>query len=408
MSVALQELCNGIVCLKCATLRGTKFCAERAQASGTTYQDFRKLTPEYEEDIKRRFATTPPNVVTQSPTTALTPSTSATPVFRVEGFPGFTNHVTAPPREVLLWSVEDSDVKQEYVVDESRGQLFKKAPIYKNLASANQDPSQSPNDLISALSSPDDNTQDESERDSLLTAFPNKSQSDSSSTCTPPSRATETSTIPDPLPSTTTKASYNNLTLHSPQVIPTGSPDPGAVEAEVAEVIGTTDVADFAEGTSISEVEGITEATVTEATTDPEVTNVTNIAGSASVTEVAESTEVTEVAEVGQFSSSSTHSPHPASNTETTSESSNSTSSTPSQTPKPIPSGEGSGFSHGDLDLDRSIQLENSTTTHTPIRPDTPDKHPNPSNTPTNGSSGGFFIRSIRCGGLSSNWSSQR
>ena len=64
MSDALQELCNGIVCLKCATLRRTKFCAERAQASGTTYQAFQELTPEYEVDIKRRFANIPPNVVT--------------------------------------------------------------------------------------------------------------------------------------------------------------------------------------------------------------------------------------------------------------------------------------------------------------------------------------------------------
>ena len=250
MSVALPELCNGIACLKCATLRGTKFCAKRAQASGTTYQDFQELTPEYEEDIKRRFATTPPSMVTQSPTTALTPSTTTTPVFRVEGFPGFTDHVTAPPREVLLWSMEDSDVKQEYVVDQSSGQLFEKTPIYKNLASANQDQSRSPNDLISALSSPDDNSQDESEQVSLLTAFPSESQSDSSSTHRPPSQATETSPTPDP-------GDQQNL-----------------VEAEVTEVIGTPDVAEFAEDTSISGVEEFTEATVTEATTDPEVTNV--------------------------------------------------------------------------------------------------------------------------------------
>ena len=176
MSVAFPELCNGTACLKCVTLKGKTVCAEKAQASGSTYLNFKKLTPDYEEDLKRRFAITPPSVVTHSPTTASTPSSTTPQVFQVEGFPGFSDHVTAPPQEVLLWSVEDSNVTQEYVVDQTTGQVFEKAPIYKNLASTNHVPSKSPNDLCSALSSPDDHSQDVPERDPLLTTFPSVSR----------------------------------------------------------------------------------------------------------------------------------------------------------------------------------------------------------------------------------------
>ena len=269
MSVAFPELCNGTACLKCVTLKGKTICAEKAQASGTTYLNFQKLTPDYEEDIKRRFATTPPSVVTQSPTTALTPSSTTPQVFRVEGFPGFSDLVTAPPQEVLLWTVEDSNVTQEYVVDQTTGQVFEKAPIYKNLASTNHVPSKSPNDLSSALSSPDDHSQDVSERDSLLTTFPSESRPDSSSSLRP-SHPSESSPTSDP----------------EDQQIP--------IETEVVEVIGTPDNVDIAEDTTTPVVEETTEpteATITEPTTDSEITNVTNVAESASSPEVTEATE---------------------------------------------------------------------------------------------------------------------
>ena len=405
MSIALPELCNGIACLKCATLKGTKFCAERAQASGTTYQEFQELTPEYKEDIKRRFETIPTREVTQSQTTASTPSTTTTQVFRVEGFPGFTDHMTAPPQEVLLWSMEDKDVKQEYVVDQTSGQLFKKTPIYKNPASENQNQSQSPNDLISALSSPDDNSQDKSEQDSLLTTFPSKSNPNSSST-QPPSHVSETSPTQNLVETKVTEVirtpdveklaedtSISEVEEFTEATVTEATTDPGVanVETEVAEVIRAPGIADSAEDTTISEVEEITEAAVTEPTTNPEVTTISVVAEGASFPEVTESTEVTEIAEIEQLSSSSTHSHHTASNTETTSESTNSTDPTTPQTPKPPPPSEGSGFNHSDLDLDHSIQRENTTTTNAPIRPVTPNKQPNPSNTPANGSSGGFL-----------------
>ena len=414
MSVALPELCNGIACLKCATLKGTKVCAERAQASGTTYQDFQELMPEYKEDIKRRFETIPTRGVTQSQTTASTPSTTTTQVFRVEGFPGFTDHVTAPPQEVLLWSIEDKDVKQEYVVDQTSGQLFEKTPIYKNPASANQDQSRSPNDLISALSSPDDNSQDKSEQDSLLTTFPSESNPNSSSTHRPPSQVSETSPTQNLVEKKVTEVirtpdvaklaedtSISEVEEFTEATVTEATTDPKVtnVETEVAEVIGTPEIADSAEDTTISEVEEVTEAAVTEPTTNPEVTTTTGVAESASFPEVTESTEVTEIAEIEQLSSSSTHSPHTASNTETTSESTNSTDPTTSQTPKPPLPSEGSGFNHGDLDLDHSIQRENTTTTNTPIRPVTPNKQPNPSNAPANGSSGGFLSGLIGAAG---------
>ena len=388
MSVALPELCNGTACLKCVTLKGKTICAEKAQASGTTYLNFQELTPDYEEDIKRRFATTPPSVVTQSPTTALTPSSTTPQVFRVEGFPGFSDLVTAPPQEVLLWSVEDSNVTQEYVVDLTTGQVFEKAPIYKNLASTNHDPSKSPNDLSSALSSPDDHSQDVSERDSLLTTFPSESRPDSSSSLRP-SHPSESSPTSDP------EDQQIPIEARVTEVI--GTPNITNVETEVVEVIGTPDNVDIAEDTTIPVVEETTEAAVTEPTTDPEITNVTNVAESASSPEVTEATEttevnkVTDVAKVDQFSNNSTQTPHPASNTETTSGSANSTSPTTSQTPKPSPTSEGSGLNHRDLNLDSSIQIDNTTTAHTTNKTVAPNKYPIPSNTPTNESSGGFL-----------------
>ena len=335
MSEAQQELCNGIICLKCATLQGTKFCAERAQAPGTTYQALQELMPEYEEDIKRRFANIPPKVVTKLPSTMTTSSTTTAPVFRVEGFPGFSDHVTAPPREVLLWSVEDSDVRQEYVVDQSSGRLFEKAPIYKNPASQTSDsdtasptplltlpddqkPTPSANDLISALSSPDNDSQNKEEPNTLLTSIREGSRAETSSQQEPPLQTTRSLTIPDLCTSTTTGAPSSNHTSLSTHVISTEWNDPVVVE----------------------------------------------------VTEVARVTE------------SSDQSPRPAPSTEPTSKSSNSTSPGPSQLPRPVSNEEGSGLSPEDIKQGRSVtKPENTTTPHTltpadPIPEDTSDNRP--------------------------------
>ena len=155
MSDTYPEICNGITCLKCVTSRGRRVCAEREEVTGTSYLNFQELTPEYTEDIRLRFATTPSNIASRSPTTPSTPPSPTPQVFRVEGFQGFSDHATLPPREVLLWSVADSNVTQEYVVDQTTGQVFEKAPSYTNQSPANHTPSISPNDISSALNAQD-------------------------------------------------------------------------------------------------------------------------------------------------------------------------------------------------------------------------------------------------------------
>ena len=243
MSVDHLEICNGLNCFKCATLHGTRYCAERAQAPGTTYLEFQELTPDYEADLKRRFANVPPIVVAKIPSTTTASSTTAAPVFRVEGFPGFEDHVTAPPREILQWSVEDINVKQEYVVDQTSGQLFEKTPVYKHPNTLNVDsrratlndsdtsrpnplqnlpedpePEQSANDLVSALGTPEDDTQTKKKPSTLLTSIREGPSAETSSQQTPPLQTTEFTVAPVRLTSTTTDAPSSGHKPNSTQI----------------------------------------------------------------------------------------------------------------------------------------------------------------------------------------------
>ena len=345
MSVVFPEICTKVTCLKCVTLKGRQVCAEKTTASGSTYLNFRELTPDYEQDLINRFAIFQPSVVTQSPTTASTTSSTTPQVFSVEGFPGFSDHITSPPKVVLLWSVEDSHVTQEYVVDQSSGRIFEKAPIFKQNVTSEDSSAKSPNDLSSALDLPDDSPHTPSE--------------------------------PSPTSAPEDDSSYPTKKLEESIVTPTNVDTSEETTTPVRE-----------------ETEDLSERTVIEPDTVPEETKGFNISNSKSPPKVTRPDEISEIADVsneeksGQVPFNSSPPPQSNSTTTTTVRVTTSTGPTPSPAPEPPPTSEGSGLSLADLDLDNSFLTNKS---NTPLESEGPSEVPSSPATPTNESSGGFL-----------------
>ena len=385
MSDTYPEVCNGKSCLKCVALRGRQVCAEREEIPGTSYLDFQDLTPEYKKDIKRRFMTTSSTSATRSPTTPSTPPSPSPQVFSVEGFQGFSNHATLPPREVLEWSIADNNVTQEYVVDQTTGQVFEKAPIYTD--QANLTPSLSPNEISSALDAQDHLSQKVQERASPPTTLLEESP--------------DTTELPDSTPSeevvTPTKPTLNNKS-GEPKIA--GGVNEGGEEVERTDEVGTLSSTSSEESTVLS-------TSPTDPTTSPTTATTTTTTNAPNSTERGTFAEISETSPIDfrttnfedtELNTSPTP-PHQSTASPTSPGSSNHSNWPTSWSSEPHPTSEGSGLSEADSDLASSIQDRNDSTIRTSYSLTTPSAPSAPPHSSSGRNSGGFLSGLIGAAG---------